>query len=157
MIHQRPVLVAIGNHYVRNAAVVVYLASAILPPLPTLFRREYRQPSAVLRTAKEVARPKLDEQYLASQLRFDILRTQLLAMLSSSPHAFHPFRREWTMPSSVADLANTTIVNHKLFTIAFRQSCKPIPMQLEPQSTKPMRVNPQTTCFRSSECQSVLS
>ena len=137
MIHQRPVLEAIGNHYVRNAAVVVYLASAILPPLPTLFRREYRQPFAILRTAEEIARPKLDENYLASQLHFDIFHTQLLAMLSSSPHPFHPCGTEGAMPSSVADFANTTIVNHKLFTIAFRQSYMPKPMLLEPQSTTP--------------------
>lgn len=131
MIHQRPVIEAIGNHYVRNAAVVVYLASAILPPLPTLFRREYRQPSAVLRTAKEVARLKLDEQYLASQLHFDVLRTQLLAVIGSTFHALHPCGTEETMPSPVADLANTTIVNHKLFTIAYRQSYMPKPMLLE--------------------------
>lgn len=148
MIHQRPVLETIGNHYVRNAAVVVYLASAILPPFQTPFLREYRQPSAILRTAEEIARPKLDEQYLASQLRFDIFRTQLLAVLRSTFHALHPCRTEWAMPSSVADFANTTIVNHKLFTIAYRQSYMPKPMLLEQLPCTPIWADPRSSCPR---------
>ena len=102
MIHQRPILASISNNHVWDAAVVVYLASAILPPLQTHFRREYRQPSAVLWLAEEIARPKLDEKYLASQLHFDVLRTQLLAVLRSTFHPFHPFRRERTMPDAIS-------------------------------------------------------
>ena len=150
MIHQRPVIEAIGNHYVRNAVVVVYLASAILPPLQTHFRREYRQPSAILRTAEEVARPKLDEKYLASQLHFDVLRTQLLAMLSRFRHPLHPFGTEWAMPSSVAFIASTSIVNHKLFTIAYRQSDTSAPAQLEQLPCTPTWADPQSSCPRSS-------
>lgn len=150
MIYQWPVIEAIGNHYVRNAVVVVYLASAILPPLPTLSSREYRQPSAVLRAAEEVARSKLDEKYLASQLHFDVLRTQLLAMLSSSPHPLHPFRWKRTMPSSVADLASTTIVNHKLFTIAYRQLSITSPMPLASPMRTSTKADPRSSCPRSS-------
>lgn len=150
MINQRPVIEAIGNHYVRNAVVVVYLASAILPPLQTHFWLEYRQPSAVLRTAEEIARPKLDKKYIATQLHFDELRTQLLAMLSSSPHPFHPFWRKRTMPSSVADLVFTTIVNHKLFTIAYRQSDTSAPATLEQLPCTPTWADPRSSCPRSS-------
>lgn len=119
MIHQRPVIKAIGNHYVRNAAVVVYLASDALTAAVAVTNGK---PTAVLRLTEEIARTKLDEKHLASQLHFDVLRTQLLAVLRSTFHTLHPFGTEWAMPSSVADLANTTIVNHKLFTIAYRQS-----------------------------------
>ena len=150
MIHQRPVIEAIGNHYVRNAVIVVYLASAILPPLQTLFRREYRQPSAVLWLAEEIARPKFDKKYLASQLHFDVIRTQLLAVARSTFHTLHPFRRERTMPSSVADLASTTIVNHKLLTIAYRQSDTSAPATLEQLPCTPTCADHRSSCPRSS-------
>ena len=150
MIHQRPVIETIGNHYVRDAAVVVYLASAILPPLQPHFRREYRQPSAVLWLAEEIARPKLDEKYITSQLHFDVLRTQLLAVLRSTFHPFHPFRRKRTMPPSVADLASTTIVNHKMFTIAYRQSSKTSPMPMASPMRTSTKADPRSSCPRSS-------
>ena len=62
MIHQRPVIESIGNHYIRNAAVVIYLAADALTAAVAVTNGK---PTAVLRLTEEIARPQTDEKRLA--------------------------------------------------------------------------------------------
>ena len=95
---QRPVLASVGHHYVRNGAVVIYLASDRLLVAVIISNGH---PSAVLWFAEEVTRRHLVDVFLVVDAPLNILSTQRLTMLCSSPHPFHPFRRKRTMPHAI--------------------------------------------------------
>ena len=95
---QRPVLASVGHHYVRNGAVVIYLASDRLLVAVIISNGH---PSAVLWFAEEVTRRHLVDVFLVVDAPFDVLSTQRLTMLCSPPHPLYPFRRKRTMPHAI--------------------------------------------------------
>ena len=95
---QRPVLASVGHHYVRNGAVVIYLAPDRLLVAVIITNGN---PSAVLWFAEEVTWRHVVDVFLVVDAPLNILSTQRLTMLGSSPHPFHPFRRKRTMPHAI--------------------------------------------------------
>ena len=96
---QRPVLSSVSHHYVRNGAVVIYLAADWNHAAVAIANWN---PSAILWLAEEVTWRHLVDVFLVVDTPLNILSTQLLAMLCSPPHPFHPFRRKRTMPHTIS-------------------------------------------------------
>ena len=96
---KRPVLTSVGHYNVRNGAVVIYLAADRLLIAVVISNGH---PSAILWGAEEVTRRHLVDIFLVVDTPLDILSTQRLTMLGSSPHPFYPFRRKRTMPHTIS-------------------------------------------------------
>ncbi len=104
---QRPVLASVSHHYVRNGAVVIYLATDRLLVAVIISNGH---PSAILWLAEEVTRRHLVDVFLIVDAPLNIISTQSITMLDSSPHPFHPFRRKWAMPHAIP--WSSLAVNH---------------------------------------------
>ena len=109
---QRPVLASVSHHYVRNGAVVIYLAADRQSANNDVFIVPDWQPSAILWLAEEIAMRYLVDVFLVADAPLNILSTQRLAMLGSPSHPIHPFRRERTMPLTVMPVVLSSVVNH---------------------------------------------